>query len=332
MGSFFMDSFTQIVLGVAVAHIGLGNRENWKKTVVLGAILGTLPDLDFIVAKCFNDPLTVSEIHRGFSHSFLFFSVISFFISFFIKKWFKLVSKKRLLFTVFFILFTHALLDSFTGWGTQILWPYPTKFALKSIFVVDIAYTIPLTIGVIAGVKNKNVFFTSIGLVISAMYLIWGIIAQSVVKKDVVHIFNRKHKEIIKTHTVKPTFSNSILWNSIIETETGYYISDKKLFDNDEIIFHYFPHNRALIAGIADENILRLKNISEQQYIITENRDGLVFNDLRFGLLKSNDDDIQFAFSYQLIPNADGFSVKEIPKDKRDGLQLLKNTWNRIIE
>ncbi len=95
--------------------------------------------------------------------------------------------------------------------------------------------------------------------------------------------------------------------------------------------FDYFPRNEELIQDISDVNINRLKEISENQYIITENKNGLVFNDLRFGLLKNEPDDVQFAFSYQLIPTKNGYSIKELPKDKRDGMQLLKNIWYRIF-
>lgn len=326
-----MDSFTQIVLGVTVAHVALNKSVSTRKIVLLGAVVATLPDLDIYIAKIFNDPLTEIEIHRGFSHSILFFLLLSVAITYLLKNAFNETTKKQLFITTFLILLTHSLLDIFTTWGTQLFWPFPEKIALKSIFVVDLFYTIPLLMGVVLGLMNKRKTFTYAGLILSSLYLIWGLIIQQVVKSRVEDQFlNQYSSKNIKT-TVKPTFSNSVLWNVIVQDVDGFYISDYSIFDSKQMSFQYFPQNKKLIDHLNDDNINRLKEISENQYIISENENGLVFNDLRFGLLKNTDNDVQFAFSYQLIPTENGYSVKELPKDKRDGMQLLKNIWYRIF-
>ncbi|MEG1267105.1 MAG: metal-dependent hydrolase, partial [Myroides sp.] len=301
-----MDSFTQIVLGVSVAHVALNNSVSTKKIFLLGAIVATLPDFDIYFAKLFNDPLTEIEIHRGFSHSILFFLLLSILITFFVKRWFKEVSIKQLYTTIFLVLLTHSLLDVFTTWGTQLFWPINDKMALKSVFVVDLFYTVPLLMGIVLGLKNKQKIFTYAGLILSSMYLVWGLVIQQVVKSKVEDQFYAQFSsKNIKT-TVKPTFSNSFLWNVIVQDVDGFYISDYSIFDSKEMSFQYFPQNKKLIDHLNDDNINRLKEISENQYIITENKNGLVFNDLRFGLLKNNDSDVQFAFSYQLIPSKNG--------------------------
>ena len=65
-----MDSLTQIVLGASVAEASLG-RKIGNKAILIGAIAGTIPDLD-IVLRFFVDELSASELHRGFSHSLIF--------------------------------------------------------------------------------------------------------------------------------------------------------------------------------------------------------------------------------------------------------------------
>ena len=326
-----MDSFTQIVLGVSVAHVALNKSVSTKKIFLLGAIVATLPDLDIYIAKIFNDPLTEIEIHRGFSHSILFFLLLGVLITCLIKNSFKETTKKQLFATTFLILLTHSLVDVFTTWGTQLFWPIKDKIALKSIFVVDLFYTIPLLMGVVLGLKNKRKLFTYSGLILSSMYLVWGLVVQQIVMSRVEDQFYAQYpSKNIKT-TVKPTFSNSFLWNVIVQDVDGFYISDYSIFDSKEMNFQHFPQNKNLIDHLNDANINRLKEISENQYIITENKNGLVFNDLRFGLLKNDGNEVQFAFSYQLIPTENGYTVKELPKDKRDGMQLLKNIWYRIF-
>ncbi len=326
-----MDSLTQIVLGVSVAHVALTTRVATKKIALLGAIVATLPDLDIYIAKFFNDPLTEIELHRSFSHSVIFFVLLSILITFLVKRWFKEVSLKQLGLTTFLILLTHSVLDIFTTWGTQLFWPLPQKIALKSIFVVDLFYTVPLLMGVALGLKNKRKSFTYAGLFLSSMYLIWGLVVQKIVKSRVEEQFYTQYPSKNIKIIVKPTFSNSFLWNVIVQDTNGFYLSDYSIFDTQKMKFQYFPQNKNLIDHLNDDNINRLKKISENQYIITKNENGLVFNDLRFGLLKNSEANVQFAFSYQLISTNNGYQVKELPKDKRDGVKLLKNIWNRIF-
>ena len=327
-----MDSLTQIVLGVAVAHVGFANKISKKRTILFGAVVGTLPDLDIYIAKFFSNPLTEIEIHRGFSHSIIFFLFLSILITLLVKSWYKAVSIKRLYITTFFVLLTHSLLDIFTTWGTQLLWWYPHKFALKSIFVVDVFYTIPLVLGLIYGLRKNLIRYTVIGIFISSFYLVWGLVAQQLVKNTAKNQFALQYQEPIEQITVKPTFSNSVLWNVFVKTETGFYLSDRSLFDSNAMNFQFFPHQHHLITNIlSDASIQQLIAISENQYIITKNQQGLIFNDLRFGLLKNDGGDVQFAFSYQLDTSSHPLKVKELPKARRDGKKLLLHIWNRIF-
>lgn len=71
---FFMDSLSQIVLGAAVGEAILGKKIG-NKAMVLGAIGGTIPDLDVIPGSLFMTPIEAMDFHRGISHSFLFSAV-----------------------------------------------------------------------------------------------------------------------------------------------------------------------------------------------------------------------------------------------------------------
>ncbi|WGU68133.1 metal-dependent hydrolase [Capnocytophaga canimorsus] len=70
-----MDSLTQIVLGASIGEAMLGKKLG-NKAPLYGAIAGTIPDLDVFVGKLY-DPITAITIHRGFSHSILFFLILS---------------------------------------------------------------------------------------------------------------------------------------------------------------------------------------------------------------------------------------------------------------
>ena len=70
-----MDSLTQITLGISIAELVAGKKLQ-NKTFLYGAILGTIPDLDIVVGKFLSDIEGVA-IHRGLSHSLLFFLFLS---------------------------------------------------------------------------------------------------------------------------------------------------------------------------------------------------------------------------------------------------------------
>ena len=173
-----MDSLTQIVLGASVAEATLGKKIG-NKAIVLGAIAGTIPDLD-IVSRFFVDDLTASVMHRGFSHSFLFPFVAAPILAWVLKKiysnytdvsfndWFKMF---------FLAIITHPLLDAQTTWGTQLFWPLEWRVAIENIFIIDPIYTFPfLTFLILTAFQDKlskkRKLYNSLGLIISSAYLL----------------------------------------------------------------------------------------------------------------------------------------------------------------
>jgi len=331
-----MDSLSQIVLGAAVSNAVLGKKIG-NKAIVYGALIGTIPDLDVWIAKFFYDPITQIEVHRGFSHSLLFYIILSFFLAFIVSKMERKnsVNFKESYLAVLLILLTHSLLDVFTTWGTQLFWPFYDKLAIKSIFVIDPLYTIPFLICLLVSMfKNKEnpkrFLWNTIGLSISTIYLLLTIFLQFIVKNKV-----EKNLEINQIQytslVVKPTAMNTILWNIIIETDEAFLISDYSFFDTTEMKFEKHFKNHEYIKSISEEPIVsQLKHISENQYIITKSEDKFFFNDLRFGLLSNNPNNIKYAFSYELFDENGVWKAKEVVKEKRDGFQLLKNLWTRL--
>ena len=66
-----MDSITQATLGAAVGHAVLGEKMG-NKAILIGAIAGTIPDLD-VLSRLFLDHEIYGLIyHRGITHSILF--------------------------------------------------------------------------------------------------------------------------------------------------------------------------------------------------------------------------------------------------------------------
>ncbi|WP_326935767.1 metal-dependent hydrolase [Flavobacterium sp. PL11] len=328
-----MDSFTQIVLGIAVAEVCAGKQLK-NKTFLYGAILGTLPDLDVLVGLLLN-PVDAVLIHRGISHSLFLFLLISPLFGYIISK----IEKGKINFfhatnMSFWVLFTHVLLDMFTSWGTQILWPLEHRFALKTIFVIDPLYTIPLIISLIMVGKTKNETFRykyiKRGLLVSSSYLLLSCFIKLYILSQFEKALSKQgiqYAEII----VKPTAFNLILWNANIATTNHYLLADYSLFDTQPISFEAYSKNITLEKRlIGNSDFEKLKQASEGWYIISKKDNHLYFNDLRFGLLNDNPTSPQFAFSYQFIQSNSELKAIEVPKSKRDGKRLLQKIFTRV--
>ncbi len=151
-----MDSLTQIVLGAAVGEAVLGKKIG-NKAMLYGAIAGTIPDLD-IFASYFTDTVTALEIHRGFSHSIFFSVLFAPIFGWLISKVERrsIASWKDWSLLMFWGLFTHPILDSFTTWGTQLFWPFATRLAFRNIFVIDPLYTLPFLLFLILAMRSKR--------------------------------------------------------------------------------------------------------------------------------------------------------------------------------
>lgn len=170
-----MDSVTQAVLGASICGSLLG-RQYGRKAVLSGAIIATLPDLDVFIQ--YGDPITAMVSHRGFSHSLFVLSAATLLVAILWKLLFAQarVSAGRLGLAVGLSLITHPLLDAFTSYGTQLLWPLPaTPATWSSIFIIDPLYTAPLLIATLIGLIRGPAAITpracNWALLLSSVYL-----------------------------------------------------------------------------------------------------------------------------------------------------------------
>ena len=69
-----MDSLSQFALGAAIGEATLGARLG-RKAILIGGLLGTLPDLDVLVQ--YADAVESYTYHRSWSHSLLVLSLAS---------------------------------------------------------------------------------------------------------------------------------------------------------------------------------------------------------------------------------------------------------------
>lgn len=330
-----MDSLTQIVLGAAVGEAVLGKKVG-NKAMLWGAVAGTIPDLD-VLTRFFADTVTAIEWHRGFSHS-IFFSIV--FAPVFGWLVWKLNRKSEATYKdwsiLFFLgLFTHPVLDAFTTWGTQLFWPFKTRLAFQNIFVIDPLYTIPFLGFLILAMFQKKTSpkrrkYSRLGLIVSSSYLLLTLILKGISYQKFTNGLEKQGISYIDIDT-RPTPFNTILWTANIDAGDAYLIGNYSFFDSKEIEFTSYPKNHDLLGELeTDDKVVRLINIAEGWFTITEKEDILFFNDLRFGLISLDPSEEQFAFTYRLNLENDTTKVTEEPKYNTDGKKLFSALWKRI--
>lgn len=299
-----MDSVSQIVLGAAACHV-IAGKQLGRKALILGAALGTLPDLDVLIN--YGDVVSNYTKHRGFSHSLLVLTLVTPFVSFLLRRFnsFRNISKTKLLLAIWLALVTHPILDSFTVYGTQLFWPLarpPESWA--SIFIIDPLYTIPLVItGLWALFKKPNLARLSlIGLVVSASYLGWSLYAKTQVIK---HIRSELYRQGIPYTNLKvtPERFNTINWRGIVMDQQVYYETRASVFRPfTTLTFNAYQHNKHWINNLKSNHAAqRLAWFTSGFYKISDRQNMVVISDLRMG--------------------SEGFSIFEFAVADRSNLQ-----------
>lgn len=323
-----MDSLTQIVLGASVAEATLGKKIG-NKAIVLGAIAGTIPDLD-IITRFFVDDLTASVMHRGFSHSLIFPFIAAPILAWILKNIYSKyqnVSFYDWLKMFFLAIITHPLLDAQTTWGTQLFWPFEWRIAIENIFIIDPVYTLPFLIFLIMTAfqnrlsKNRRLY-NLLGLVTSSVYLLITMSFKGIAHYKIAKGLEENNIEYKDINT-RATYFNSILWSSQIELEDSYIFTYYSLFDKSKPVFtKKFPKNHEMLQPFINEKkIQQLIILSNGHYLMTNENNKLIFWNLKLGLKGFDENASPYIWSYVIKNNNGEIKFKET-NEKMDALKI----------
>lgn len=329
-----MDSLTQIILGAAVGEAVLGKKIG-NKAMLYGAIAGTIPDLD-IFSSYFTDTVSALEIHRGFTHSIIFSVLFAPIFAWLVTRYESYKDLKGWSWLFFWAFITHPILDAHTTWGTQLFWPFETRLAFKTIFVIDPLYTLPFLVFLILAMFQKRTskkrrLYNNLGLIISSGYLGLTFILKDMAFTKFEAALNEQNIAYRQIDT-RPSPLNTILWNANIETEDAYLLANYSFFDTQPITFEAYKKDHELLGDLAEnEKVKRMITISKGWYTIVKTDQQLLYNDLQFGLLSMEKGAQNFVFQYEIIKDDEGTVLFiEQEKDKRDGKKMMIDLWTRI--
>lgn len=283
-----MDSVTQAALGAAIggAIAPPGQR---RKALLVGAALGTLPDLDVFID--YGDAVANFTYHRGFSHSLLVLPPFALLLWLALRRWWAPVraAPARWLAIVGLALVTHPLLDAHTAYGTQLFWPFePPPAMWATLFIIDPLFTLPLLIGVaiVAARPGKRASSTAVraGLALCVLYLGWSWLAQSIVARHTEQELAARGLSGAPVFIVPSPF-NTMLWRIVVLTDEGFLEGfDSLLVDEGRIDFTAHRFDRALLDASSDVwAVSRLRWFARDFVRAGLDDDRLLITDLRMG-------------------------------------------------
>lgn len=336
-----MDSLTQIVLGAAVGEAVAGKKIG-NKAMLWGGIAGTIPDLDILVNPWL-DMVEQLSFHRSVTHSFLFAFLVSPILGYLLWRLYRREAATYMQWTLLFFLgfTTHAILDSFTTWGTQLFWPFSrTGIAFYNIFVIDPFYTVPFLVFLVAAAfyhrkSRTREILNYTGLGISSAYIVFSFYAKS--QADSAFESSMKEQGIAYSSFIsKPTPFNTLLWSVTAETDDGFYTGFYSLLDkSNDIKYNFEPKNRILIKPYrGNKKLERLLEITKGYYTvyIESNIAGIFINDLRFGQFDGwREGEGHYVFVYHVKPAGEELAFEEINYRPKPDATYFKNFFNRIM-
>ncbi|MDX1432285.1 MAG: metal-dependent hydrolase [Gammaproteobacteria bacterium] len=291
-----MDPVSQFTLGAAVGLSVLGRRAGARRSALIGGVLGTLPDLDYLLPT--KDAVDTYLSHRSATHSLLVEAAATPLIGEAVRLLVAPLRDARWLvwLAVYLCLATHALLDAVTVYGTRLFWPLSEEaLGLGSLFIIDPLYTLPLLAVTIWALFRRQMtrrLATGVAasLALSTGYIAWSAVAQQVAaSRGASHLAAQDidPERLLAT----PAPFNTLLWRVIAVDHTRNYNVYVPLLGGDgAIIAHAYDRwpaempcrDREALAG--DATVRELAAFTDGFYQIRSHNGGAVFVDLRMGL------------------------------------------------
>lgn len=331
-----MDSLSQLVLGAACTAACVPAHHR-RAGLLIGAALGTLPDLDVIPLSFFDlDPVQQMTLHRGFSHSLLLLPVLAVSLWALMRRWQPVREAPRAwLAGIALALLTHPVLDALTVYGTQLAWPFePHPVMWSSLFIIDPLYTVPLLIGCVLSwwlrARPAGTRALLAGLMLSTAYIGWSLVAKGLVEREVERSLAGTGLEHAPRFSVPMPFQ-TLLWRVVVMTPDGFLEGERSLWaDSGPLQFRSYSSDTTALDAVRALPAARRLLWFNRGFMKAEVRDGqVVLSDLRMGA----EPDYSFNFAVARVTES---GVEAIRPEQRawpwEVRRRLAEMWARIWE
>ena len=311
-----MDSITHIALGAVIGEIVAG-RQLGKKALLIGAVVNSLPDIDFLAAFWLDTSQDVC-FHRGITHSFLMVAFLSVLLGVIARRVYRSggMTMRGWIFFFGLELFSHIFIDAFNSYGTGWFEPFNHyRVSFNVIFVADPFYSLWLGLAALmlvvlrrSGPVRRR--WAWMGLLLSSGYLCYALYNKWSIDRAVEQGLRAQGVRVSRYFTT-PTPFNAWLWYVVAADSmgAGYLTGYRSVFDaaGRPMDLRWLRGNEGELATFRDrEDVGNLLRFAQGYYTVGKYEDRLVFNVMRFGEIQGwRDKRAPFVFHYFLADPAD---------------------------
>lgn len=326
-----MDSVSQLVLGASVAVAVMGRKVPVWQAAAVGAVCGTLPDLDVFIDH--GDAIRNMTQHRTESHALFWLTLASPLVAGLCSHLCRQPQAfGRWWAAVWLALITHPLLDLTTVYGTQLALPFTDRpFAIGSMFIIDPFYTLPLLAGLIAALvwrHRQGRRWNTLGLSLSCLYLVWSMVAQAWVTYDVKQQLAQQHIKAERL-LVTPTAFNTLQWRVVVMSVDDYQEGFWSLLSPGKpLVLTSHANGSALYQQFSSNwYVQRVVWFSRGFYAMKRVGNHITITDLRMG----EEPNYNFTFDLGPEPLKEGpFKPERLPVQRPPLGQALHKLWSRF--
>lgn len=313
-----MDSVTQFALGAVIGAVTLGPRIGPRKAIIIGGLMGTVPDLDTFLPS--DDPVSSFTSHRGASHSLIIQALVTPLFAEPLVRFFKSLRDHRIrtYLAIYLIFATHALIDAMTIYGTRLLYPIiDTPFGVGSIFIIDPLYTLPLVLIVFWGLASSMytpqlATWAKRALVVSTAYMLISIPLQQMAEAKATRVLQDRGISPERILTVAAPFTTLYFKTVAIDGNRYINLYSSVLGGDDAVTAYIHPRRADLISCLStNQRFQELAGFNKGIYSLATVDDEVVMSDLRMGLSPN------YVFRFAIAETtSDGMRPLDLPTRK----------------
>lgn len=327
-----MDSVTQFALGAVIGAVALGPRIGPRKAIIIGGLMGTVPDLDTFIPS--DDPVSSFTSHRGATHSLIIQALVTPLFAEPLVRLFQGLRDRRILtyLAIYLIFATHALIDAMTIYGTRLLYPIiDTPVGVGSVFIIDPLYSLPLILIVIWGLASsaytpRLATWAKRALYISTAYMLISVPLQHMAEAKAFRVLEDHGIVPERTLTVAAPFTTFYFKTIAIDGNRYINLYTSILGGDDAVTAYIHPRRADLISCLStDQRFQELAAFNKGIYSLSVEEDEIVMSDLRMGLSPN------YVFRFAIAASsAEGTKALERPT-RKPVIRGVDGDWDWIF-
>lgn len=327
-----MDSVTQFALGAVVSTAILGPRIGPRKAVLIGGVLGTLPDFDVFIP--YDDPVDSFVFHRGVTHALFVHALVTPLFGEALLRVVKGLRAARIqvYLTVLLCFTTHAIIDAMTVYGTRLFWPFwPDPVGVGSIFIIDPIYGVPLLVAVVWALclsawSARIRAVTTIALVFTSSYMAGTMVLQAIAENRARTLYAEAGIKVDRVFAIAGPF-NTLVWKVVGLEEDRYHNLYLSFLDGDgppEIYTH--SRGSELLACTGNTPAVKKLTWFTHGFLRAQERDGhIMVADLRMGLTP------HYVFEFAVARRSAGADVAMAPVRATSGQRTSEGDLDWLL-